>query len=156
MSESRPDPGDEPGTGAIATGSLKVDPGEEGRVHGARLRRWLASSARRERRLEETGTEPDPRLTFANERTFLAWNRTALALIAAGLAAAQFLHFNLHGLRLIIAVPLIVLGAALALAAYLHWEDGERAMRLRQPLHYSWMPRVLVGGILAVVDRLVH
>jgi putative membrane protein len=104
-------------------------------------------------------------LTFANERTFLAWNRTALALIAAGLAAAQFLHFNLHGLRLIIAVPLIVLGAALALAAYLHWEDGERAMRLRQPLHYSWMPRVLaggiaaialVGGILAVVDRLVH
>ena len=33
--------------------------------------------------------EPDPRLTFANERTFLAWNRTALALVAGGLAAAQ-------------------------------------------------------------------
>jgi putative membrane protein len=104
-------------------------------------------------------------LTFANERTFLAWNRTALALIAAGLAAAQFLHFNLHGLRLIISVPLIVLGAALALASYLHWEDSERAMRLRQSLRYSWMPRVLtggiaviagIGGILAVVDRLVH
>ena len=109
--------------------------------------------------------EPDARFTLANERTFLAWNRTALALIAAGLAAAQFLKFNLHGLRLIIAVPLIVLGAALALASYLHWEDSERAMRLRQPLRYSWMPRVLTGGIamiavcggiLAVVDRLVH
>ena len=129
------------------------------------LRRWLASIARRERRLEQTGSDPDPRFTFANERTFLAWNRTALALIAAGLAAAQFLKFNLHGLRLIIAVPLIVLGAALALASYLHWEDSERAMRLRQPLHYSWMPRVLTGGIaviavfggiLAIVDRLVH
>jgi inner membrane protein YidH len=103
--------------------------------------------------------------TFANERTFLAWNRTALALIAAGLAAAQFLKFNLHGLRLIIAVPLIVLGAALAVASYLHWEDSERAMRLREPLHYSWMPQLLTGGIaviavfgaiLAVVDRLVH
>lgn len=127
--------------------------------------RWLAARGGRERRLDETGREPDPRFTFANERTFLAWNRTALALIAAGLAAAQFLHFNLHGLRLVIAIPLIVLGAALALASYLHWVDRERAMRLRQPLRYSWMPRVLAmgivlialcGGVLAVVDRLAH
>jgi putative membrane protein len=132
---------------------------------GRLLSRWLAFSARRERRLEQTGSDPDPRFTFANERTFLAWNRTALALIVAGMAAAQFLKFNLHGLRLIIAVPLIVLGAALALASYMHWEDSERAMRLQQPLRYSWMPRVLTGGIaviavcggiLAVIDRLVH
>lgn len=126
---------------------------------------WLAFSGRLERQLEETGTEPDQRFTFANERTFLAWNRTALALIAAGLAAAQFLHFNLHGLRLLIAVPLIVLGAVLAVASYLHWQDSERAMRLRRPLRYSWMPRVLsagiavialCGGILALIDRLAH
>ena len=126
-------------------------PGAAGRdaaaaSEGHWLPRWPAFTARRERRLEQTGSEPDPRFTFANERTFLAWNRTALALIAAGLAAAQFLKFNLHGLRLIIAVPLIVLGAVLALASYLHWEDSERAMRLRQPLRYSWMPRVLTGG----------
>jgi inner membrane protein YidH len=165
----------------MSEGSFETKPGDSERPAGAgapdsesgeeeagnrwALRRWLASSARRERQLEQTGTEPDPRYTFANERTFLAWNRTALALIAAGLAAAQFLHFNLHGLRLLIAVPLIVLGAALALASYLHWEDSERAMRLRQPLRYSWMPRALTGGIvviavcggiLAVVDRLVH
>jgi len=148
-----------------AGGPRDPESGGETDGQGSALRRWLASSARRERRLEQTGSEPDPRFTFANERTFLAWNRTALALIAAGLAAAQFLHFNLHGLRLLIAVPLIVLGAALALASYLHWEDSERAMRLREPLRYSWMPRLLTGGIaviafcgavLAVVDRLVH
>jgi putative membrane protein len=141
------------------------EPEDGAMTRGQALRRWLSSIVRRERRLEQTGSEPDPRFTFANERTFLAWNRTALALIAAGLAAAQFLKFNLHGLRLIIAVPLIVLGAALALASYLHWEDSERAMRLRQPLRYSWMPRLLTGGItlialfgaiLAVVDRFVH
>lgn len=129
------------------------------------LRRFADRLRRPERSLERTGTDPDPRFTFANERTFLAWNRTALALIAAGLAAAQFLKFNFHGLRLIIAVPLIVLGALLALASYSHWEDSERAMRLHKPLHYSWMPRVLtvsiagiaaVGGIVAIVDRLVH
>jgi putative membrane protein len=137
---------------------------DHGRRHRGVLARWGASLVRRERRLEQTGNDPDPRYTFANERTFLAWNRTALALIAAGLAAAQFLKFNLHGLRLIIAVPLIVLGAALALASYTHWQDSERAMRLRQPLRYSWMPLALTGGIvaialggaiLAVVDRLV-
>ncbi len=129
------------------------------------LRRLLDLLTRPGRSLEGTGTDPDPRFTFANERTFLAWNRTALALIAAGLAAAQFLKFNLHGLRLIIAVPLILLGALLALASYSHWEDSERAMRLHKPLRYSWMPRVLtggiaviavLGGILAIVDRLTH
>ena len=127
--------------------------------------RWLAARSRLERGLERTGSDPDARFTFANERTFLAWNRTALALIAAGLAAAQFLHFNHHWLRLVIAVPLIVLGAVLALASYLHWGDSERAMRLQQPLRYSWMPRLLTGGIIlialcggvvAIVDRLVH
>lgn len=127
--------------------------------------RLMASIGQRERRLEEIGSEPDPRFTWANERTFLAWNRTALALIAAGLAAAQFLRFNLHGLRLIVAVPLIVLGGVLALASYLHWEDSERAIRLQQPLRYSWMPRVLAGGIvviavcggiLAIIDRIFH
>jgi putative membrane protein len=35
--------------------------------------------------------EPDVRFSFANERTFLAWNRTALALIATGIAATQLL-----------------------------------------------------------------
>ena len=43
-------------------------------------------SSRWAQRLRSTGSEPDPRITFANERTFLAWIRTSLALIAAGVA----------------------------------------------------------------------
>ena len=35
------------------------------------------------------GEEPDYRFTLANERTFLAWIRTALALIAGGVALVQ-------------------------------------------------------------------
>jgi len=148
-----------------AAGTPEADLGDGSAGRGRALLRRLPWGAWHERRLEQTGSDLDPRFTFANERTFLAWNRTALALIAAGLAAAQFLKFNLHGLRLIIAVPLIVLGAVLALASYSHWEDSERAMRLRQPLRYSWMPRVLSGGIiliallgaiLAIIDRLAH
>jgi putative membrane protein len=137
------------------------DPG----AGGARVRHWLAARRGSEKRLGEIGHEPDPRFTFANERTFLAWNRTSLALIAAGLGAAQFLHFHPDWLRLLIAVPLIVLGAGLALASYLHWGDSERAMRLREPLGHSWMPRVLTGGIVlialcggivAIIEKLVH
>ena len=35
------------------------------------------------------GHEPDYRFTLANERTFLAWIRTSLGLMAVGLAVAQ-------------------------------------------------------------------
>lgn len=46
----------------------------------------------------EPGTEPDYRFTLANERTFLAWIRTALALIAGGVAVAQLLpRFRCRG-----------------------------------------------------------
>src|SRR6185437_4575712 len=122
MGESRAETHAERSSDPGATGPGAAGRDEAAASEGRLLRRWLAFSARRERRLEQIGSDPDPRFTFANERTFLAWNRTALALIAAGLAAAQFLKFNLHGLRLIIAVPLIVLGALLALASYSHWE----------------------------------
>ena len=57
--------------------------------------------------------EPDARFTYANERTFLAWNRTALALIATGVAATQLLpEFHVNGGRRILGLPMIALGAA--------------------------------------------
>jgi len=34
----------------------------------------------------DVGDDPDPRFTLANERTLLAWLRTALALVVAGVA----------------------------------------------------------------------
>ena len=98
--------------------------------------------------LREVGTEPDPRFSYANERTVLAWNRTSLALIAAGLAVTSLLpKFEFAYGRRIIGVPLIVLGAVLAFTSYRRWEDNERAMRLKQPLPPSRLPLVLALGI---------
>jgi putative membrane protein len=95
----------------------------------------------------DEGREPDPRFTFANERTFLAWARTGLALIGGGLAAAQVLHLGLGGAHLVLAIPAIALGGLIALASYVRWEENERAMRLGEPLGYSPITRLLAGGI---------
>lgn len=37
-------------------------------------------------------SSPDPRFSLANERTVLAWLRTSLAFVAAGLGAATAAH----------------------------------------------------------------
>lgn len=95
--------------------------------------------------------EPDVRFTYANERTFLAWNRTALALIATGVAATQLLpSFEFDYGRRIIGVPLVVLGALVAIGAYRDWRANERAMRRDQPLPRSRLPEILGAGIVIV------
>ena len=74
--------------------------------------------------------DPDVRFSFANERTFLAWNRTALALIATGVAASQLLpKFHVTEGRRILARPLVILGAWVAAASLGHWRANERALR---------------------------
>lgn len=97
--------------------------------------------------LDDVGKEPDPRFTFANERTFLAWARTGLALIGGGLVAAQVLRFGLGGAHLLVALPAVVLGGLLGIASYRRWEANERALRLGQPLGYSPLIGLLTVGI---------
>lgn len=98
------------------------------------------------------GKEPDVRFTYANERTFLAWSRTALALVATGIAATQLLprFDDLPGGRRIIGLPLIALGSVLALVSYVRWRRNERAMRLGEPLPPSNLMLILAVGIAAV------
>jgi putative membrane protein len=79
---------------------------------------------------------------MANERTFLAWNRTALALIGGGLAVEQFLHTGKTA-RLLLAVPLILLGAVIAASSYSRWRANEAALERGEPLSTSRMPVVV-------------
>jgi putative membrane protein len=100
--------------------------------------------------VEQVGEEPDERFTLANERTYLAWIRTSLALIGGGLAAGQLLEFRSTAARLVVALPPIVLGAVLALTSYRRWEANQRALRLHEPLPTGGPPRLLALGIGAV------
>jgi putative membrane protein len=102
--------------------------------------------------LDDDGTEPDARFTFANERTFLAWSRTALALVVAGLAIVQLLppFAGLPWARHVIAIPLIVLGAVISVASYLELQRNQRALRRREPLPRSLLPAILAGSIAAL------
>lgn len=87
------------------------------------------------RRLFPDGTEPDPRFTLANERTFLAWTRTALAFLAGGVALAAFDINGLHPRQqTAVAVLVLVGGICIAGGAAVRWVRVERAMRTGRPL----------------------
>lgn len=90
----------------------------------------------------------DYRFTLANERTFLAWVRTALALMAAGVAVVEFVP-GVALLRHTLGLLLIAVGGLLAAASYRHWLANDRAMRADQPLPRSPIPQ-LVSVVLTL------
>ena len=102
--------------------------------------------------------EPDPRVTFADERTFLAWIRTALAIIGGGVAIAGLVR---GAIGLVAGLPLIVFGAFLAVGSYLRWQQNENAIRRGEPLPSSQLPQALAFGVvtaagLAVVVAIIR
>jgi len=97
-----------------------------------------------------TDRAPDVRFSFANERTFLAWNRTSLAMVTAGLAITQLLPpFKVPGGRRMIGLPLIAMGTLVAIVSFFQWQRNERAMRKGEPLPTSVLP-ALVAAVVAL------
>ena len=95
--------------------------------------------------------EPDVRFTYANERTFLAWNRTALALIATGVAIVQLVpKFEIQYGRRVLGLPLIALGAYVSFSSLRSWRANDVAMRYERPLPRSHLPVLLSAGITVV------
>jgi putative membrane protein len=112
--------------------------------------------------MAQDSREPDPRFTLANERTFLSWIRTSLALIAGGVALAQLGgSIRPPGLRLALSVAPIVAGAVFSALAFWHWRSCQRALREDDPLP---PPRFAIGltalvvlaGLILAVALLVH
>ena len=99
----------------------------------------------------QSGQEPDYRFTLANERTFLAWVRTALALLAGGVLLEQFAtKLEPRAVIVGLAVGLAVLSTVLCTVAYVRWKANEIAMRHARPL-----PSTVAIPLLAAIAALI-
>ena len=97
----------------------------------------------------EQGADPDYRFTLANERTFLAWIHTSLALMAAGVAVIRFVP-GLTLMRHTLGFLLIGLGGFLSWISYRDWQRNERAMRFGRQLPRSFVPRLVAWSLVLV------
>jgi putative membrane protein len=89
----------------------------------------------------------DMQAELANERTYLAWLRTGLALVAVGVAAEQVLPAEgIIWARQLIGVTLILAGVLTAALARRRWRTLDRALRAGGPI-----PRPILGYVVAAV-----
>jgi len=110
----------------------------------------------REPSWRQGGEEPDYRFSLANERTFLAWIRTALALLAAGVLLDQFsTRLQPRVAVLSLAIALSVLAGVLCALAYARWRANEIAMRHARPLPATMTIPLLAACLLGVAVALV-
>ena len=110
------------------------------------------------RRLLSVGVDPDPRFSLANERTFLAWIRTSLGMIALGVGIATFVSTNAsRGFSMLVAAILVVLGGILGTLSWFRWLNVERSMRLGRgiPPSRTAIYLALAISVLAVLSLAV-
>ncbi|MCU1441675.1 MAG: hypothetical protein JWP85_2672 [Rhodoglobus sp.] len=101
----------------------------------------------REPNWRQEGEEPDYRLSLANERTFLAWIRTALGLLAGGILLEQFsTDLGPPFVIVLLAIALALAAAALCVLGYFRWRANEIAMR-----HSRRLPGTLAIPFLAAM-----
>jgi putative membrane protein len=102
-------------------------------------------------RLTEIGEEPDYRFTLANERTLLAYLRSALALMAAGVALWQ-----LTGpVEAAVGTALLAMGAVVAVLSYPRWRSVQQALRLNRPLPQAGLPLLVIAALLGAAVALL-
>lgn len=106
---------------------------------------------RRPRRVYGTGDEPDPRFTLANERTLLAWMRTALALVVAGIAVTALAELG-EPIRFVKVTSGLAFfaGAVTAVVGWRQWARAEAAMRRGEALPSALGAVVVVAGVLGL------
>ncbi|MBT1166020.1 YidH family protein [Bifidobacterium simiarum] len=118
---------------------------DEDGIGGWRRPRWIFGE----------GSEPDPRFSLANERTYLSWIRTSMAFIAAGAALHAVTLQIPIGIKTAMSLLLLSVGVLIPPCAWVKRARTERAMRKGAPLPVSLPAEYLVGGVLLAVGVLL-
>ncbi len=113
------------------------------------MRRSAPTVRRRPRWIYRVGEEPDVRFSLANERTFLAWVRTSLALLAVGVGLAAVAPPLGDPVRTAMVLTPLCLGTIGPLAGWIGWARSERAIREGRPLPAGIFAVVLALGVAA-------
>jgi len=95
--------------------------------------------------------EPDVRFDLANERTFLAWQRTALGLFAASVGVVQLVSAtSIPGARQVLGLILAALAILTAGMGLRRWAQTDRAIRRNAPLPRRFGLACLALGVVIV------
>ena len=92
----------------------------------------------------------DYRFLLANERTFLAYIRTALSLQIAGLGVIQFLTASDDVLRMALGVLLVGIGSYVGLVGYLRWRVNEKSIRAGAEMHAARSTTPVAAAVVVV------
>lgn len=114
------------------------------------------SGSRYPRGVYDVGREPDPLYSLANERTYLAWLRFAVAVLAGAVAIDRLLLEHRSLGSQVLAFGLVAIAYGTCGVGVRRWLVTERALRQRQPLPGFGAPLlVFVAIVLAGVGVLV-
>lgn len=104
---------------------------------------------------QPVAVRPDYRYSLANERTFLSWTRTGLALVAGGVAVEQFATLSLSWIVEVVGVIGIVIGGSMAVWALVHFRRVQHAIEHDLPLPHQPAAAVVTLGVALVSILLV-
>ncbi|WP_212843015.1 YidH family protein [Catellatospora sp. IY07-71] len=102
-------------------------------------------------RLNDIGEEPDYRFSLANERTLLAYLRSALALMAAGVALWQLTGT----VEAALGTGLLTCGALVAVLSYPRWRAVQKALRRHEPLPTPALPLLAIAALVGTAAALL-
>ena len=94
--------------------------------------------------------EPDYRMSLAAERTYLAYIRTALALLAGGVAVVGALpDAGYPALRRAMGIVLVLAGLFVASTARPRWREVDAAIRRGAPLPRARASLLIAASVVA-------
>ncbi len=103
----------------------------------------------------DAGSEPDPLYTLANERTYLAWLRLAVTLLAGAVAIDRLFVEHPGPDSEVLSLALVAVAVGTCVLGVRRWWASELALRRRRPLPGFGVPLLVVMATLFVAAGIV-